>query len=63
MGKLLGMYNGERNDSSQDKILRDKAYTYLKEIVDEARRVGRFVYRQQPDKLDKYQRNYKNSHR
>ena len=56
---LLARVNGERQDHSGTKHLRDKAYTYLKEVVDEIRATARFVYRKNPKKLVSFQRSRK----
>ncbi len=63
LGALNAAFQRERNESHPAKIMRDKAYTYLKEAVDEIRRVGRFVFRHQADILEAYQRSYKNTHK
>jgi hypothetical protein len=54
MGDLLGATNGERKEVSESMIIRDKAYTYLKEAVDEIRECGKFVFWRNPDRLKGY---------
>jgi len=44
MSVLLATMNGERVDTNKSKRLRDKAYTHLKEVVDEIREAGKFVF-------------------
>ncbi len=44
MGNLLGLANGDKADQNQSKLLRDKAYTYLKELVDEIRDAGKYLF-------------------
>lgn len=41
---LLASKNGERLSANTTKVIRDKAYTYLKEVVDEIRQAGKFVF-------------------
>jgi len=41
---LLARANGERKEQSSPKITRDKAYTYLKEVVDEIYEAGKYVF-------------------
>jgi len=36
--------NGERMNDSQLRVTRDKAYTYLKQAMDEIRRVGQYIF-------------------
>jgi hypothetical protein len=54
MGDLLGAVNGERKEVSEAMIIRDKAYTYLKQAVDEIRECGKFVFWRNPDRLKGY---------
>jgi len=54
MADLLGATNGERKKVSQALIIRDKAYTYLKEAIDEIRECGKFVFWRNPDRLKGY---------
>ncbi len=44
MSDLLGATTTERADSSDTKKIRDQAYTYLKEAVDEVRDFGQYVF-------------------
>lgn len=55
---LLGRMNGNADDDSQIKFLRDKAYTNLKTIVDYARRYGKYVFRNDPERSANYARAY-----
>ena len=54
MADLLGATNGERKEVSEAMIIRDKAYTYLKQAVDEIRESGKFVFWRNPDRLKGY---------
>ena len=53
-GDLLGATNGEREAVSEAMIIRDKAYTYMKQAVDEIRECGKFVFWRNPDRLKGY---------
>ncbi len=44
LASLLGVAHGEKAIDKGAKILRDKAYTFLKESVDEIRECGRYVF-------------------
>jgi len=39
---------------SEAMIIRDKAYTYMKQAVDEIRECGKFVFWRNPDRLKGY---------
>ena len=54
MGDLLGATNGERKEVSETMQIRDKAYTYLKQAVDEIRECGKFAFWRNPDRLKGY---------
>lgn len=62
MATLLATANGEKAEDNSTKLMRDKAYTYLKEVVDEVRRYGRFVFRNNKTRLVGYQNQYKKDH-
>lgn len=49
LGDLLALANGDRNEQHELKNLRDRAYTILKETVDEIRDCGKFVFADEPD--------------
>ena len=40
MADLLGQATVERDDNSAARVIRDKAFTHLKEVVDEVRNCG-----------------------
>ncbi|WKK79207.2 hypothetical protein [Marivirga arenosa] len=44
MSILLAKANGERKENSSPKITRDKAYSYLKQAVDEIYEAGKYVF-------------------
>ncbi len=54
MGDLLGATNGERKEVSEAMIIRDKAFTYLKQAIDEIRECGKFAFWRNPDRLKGY---------
>ena len=58
MGDLLGATNGERKEVSEAMQIRDKAYTYLKQAVDEIRECGKFAFWRTPDRLKGYNSDY-----
>jgi hypothetical protein len=63
LAKILAIANGEKAEDSQAKLTRDKAYTFLKELVDEVRRVGKFVFRDNPERIEGYEISYYKKHR
>lgn len=58
MANLLAIVNNERKRNSEALIIRNKAYTYLKQAVDEIRVCGKFAFRRNPDKLKGYSSGY-----
>lgn len=58
MGDLLGATNGERKKDSEAMLIRDQAFTLLKEAVDEIRECGKFVFWRNPDRLKGYSSDY-----
>ncbi|BAX81976.1 hypothetical protein [Labilibaculum antarcticum] len=57
-GGLLGELNGHMYFEDDIKLVRDKAYTLTKEIVDEVRSYGKFVFRNNPVKREAYTSKY-----
>jgi hypothetical protein len=45
LANLLAEANGDKADPNYSKTIRDKAYTHLKELVDEIREAGKYVLR------------------
>jgi hypothetical protein len=45
LADLLAEANDDKADPNESKIIRDKAYTYMKELVDEIREAGNQVFR------------------
>lgn len=58
MGDLLGATNGERRSDSEALVLRNKAYTYLKQAMDEIRACGKYVFWRKSDRFDGYTSDY-----
>jgi hypothetical protein len=44
MAKLLAASNGHKLQDNELRVLRDKAFTHMKEAVDEIRRCGQYVF-------------------
>jgi len=65
LGTLLAEVNGDQLDGNEERVLRDRAYSYLKEAVNEIRDYGKFVFFDSP-RIAGYQSEYhrsKNSRR
>lgn len=62
MADLLAKANGAKDEDKKAKVLRDKAYTYLKVVVDEVRRYGKFIFRKDENHVAKYASDYGRSH-
>lgn len=60
---LLATANGEKERGNVAKVNRDRAYTYLKQAVDEVKNCGRFVFWKNEARLKGYKNQYKNKHR
>ena len=45
MDDLPATANGDKAEQNESKVIRDKAYTYLKELVDEVREAGKYLFR------------------
>lgn len=54
MADLLAAANGDRNEQSEAKLIRDKAYTYMKELVDEIRDAGKYLFWKNPERYKGY---------
>jgi len=44
MAELLATANGDKAEQNESKMIRDKAYTHLKELVDEIREAGKYIF-------------------
>jgi hypothetical protein len=58
MGGLLGAVNGEMYVEDEIKVIRDQAFTLTKQVVDEIRKYGRFVFRNDPKIAKSYSSKY-----
>lgn len=58
MGGLLGDINGHMYFEDDLKLIRDKAYTLTKRLVDEIRSYGKFVFRNDSKKIKAYGSKY-----
>jgi len=59
MATLLATANGSKDDSSEIKLLRDKAYTLLAERISTIREYGRYVFWRNEERKEKYFNDYK----
>ncbi|WP_321515996.1 hypothetical protein [Marinifilum fragile] len=59
MGTLLGEVNGKMYFEDDIKLTRDRCYTLLREVVDEVRNYGKFVFRKNHEKRQGYISKYK----
>ena len=57
LAPLLAIINGDNQDGNDAKIIRDKAFTYLKEAADEVRACGKYVFRKNKERLKGYLEN------
>jgi hypothetical protein len=57
-GHLLGAANSERKKEIETKLIRNKAFTYLKQAVDEIRECGKYAFQNNPDRLRGYHSDY-----
>jgi hypothetical protein len=58
LGDLLASAEVDRETNNVTRIIRDQAYTYLKQAVDEVRTVGQFVFWRDEQRLKGYASNY-----
>ncbi|WP_321997497.1 hypothetical protein [Draconibacterium orientale] len=58
LADLLAEANGDKADPNESKIVRDKAYLHMKELVDEIREAGKYVFRKDPKRLKGYSSDY-----
>lgn len=62
MAELLAKSNGARLSDNKLKILRDKAYTYVKQAVDEIRHHGQYVFWRNEERKKGYVSRYVKQH-
>ncbi len=58
MGKLLAQTTTDRDDTTPSLVIRDQAFTYLKQAMDEIRECGQYVFWQNPARLKGYSSDY-----
>lgn len=58
MAVILAAANGDKQRDSEAKTIRDRAYTYLKEVMDEVRQTGKYVFWQNHDRYIGYTSRY-----
>ena len=58
MGGLLGAVNGHMYVDDEIKVIRDQAFTLTKQVVQEIRNYGRFVFRKDSDHAKSYSSKY-----
>ena len=54
----LAIANGSKQKGNESKVFRDKAYTYLKELVDEVRACGKYLFWKDSKRIVGYQSSY-----
>jgi hypothetical protein len=54
LADLLAAANGDKVEKNASKTIRDKAYTHLKELVDEVRAAGKYLFWRNPNRLKGY---------
>ncbi|WP_074405805.1 hypothetical protein [Aquimarina megaterium] len=59
LAELLAKANGATLDNSKAKEIRDRAYTHLKEAIDELRETGKYAFRKDPERYKGYVSRYK----
>ncbi|WP_421918605.1 hypothetical protein [Marinifilum sp.] len=59
MSELLATANGDKDERSESKLLRDRAYTLLTNHMSTIREYGRYVFWKNEDRKEKYAFNYK----
>jgi len=59
LAELLARAKGARYESMKVKDMRDRAYTYLKEVGDEVRAYGKYAFRKDPQRFQGYISRYK----
>lgn len=59
LAELLAKANGATLDNSKAKEIRDRAYTHLKEAIDELRETGKYAFRKDPERYKGYISRYR----
>ena len=58
LASLLAIANGEKGRLSESKILRDKAFTHLKELADRVYDAGKYLFRNDKERIKGYYISY-----
>ncbi|MBK8807431.1 MAG: hypothetical protein IPO21_12620 [Bacteroidales bacterium] len=58
MAKLLAIVNGEKSTRNESITIRNKAFTHLKEAVDEIRACGKYIFWRNEERLKGYKSAY-----
>ena len=54
LANILALANGDKSLQNESKVIRDKAYTHLKELVDEIRNAGKYLFWKNEKRLKGY---------
>lgn len=63
LGEMFAVARGERAGGKVTKLVRDKAFTHLRQAMDEVRACGRFLFWRDERRLRGYRSEYKRRHR
>ena len=58
LAAIVALANGDKSLQSETKMIRDKAYLYMKQLVDEIRDAGKFVFWKNEKRLKGYRSEY-----
>jgi len=58
MAKLIAQMESSKKQNDESKTMRDQAYGYLKQLVDEVRVCGKYKFRENPERLAGYHSDY-----
>ena len=58
LADLRARANGDKGEQNESKIIRDRAFAYMKELVDEIREAGKYVFRNDKNRLKGYSSQY-----
>lgn len=58
ISNILAQADGDKNRTSEIKTDRDKAFTYLKKLIDEVRACGKYVFWKNENRLKGYRSDY-----
>lgn len=59
LSEAYGMYSSDKKDTTPEVDLRNRVYSYSKEIIDEIKRAAKMVFRKEPEMLAAYRSEYK----